>query len=156
MALKPDGLVIEDDISLTCESVAEAGTIVCYKTSGSGGQMGPRAGRGDVYASASGQKPVGMLYHDVANVDETRYRRNVYKDEMLVGERCRLIKKGYLTTNRITGTPTAGDAAYLTANGFVTPTISATGGLVATPKVGQFKAAKDENGFAAVELDLPQ
>jgi hypothetical protein len=51
--------------------------------------------------------------------------------------------------------PAAGGVAYLTSNGEVTPTVSSTGGLVATPKVGVFAGAKDENGYVTIDVNLP-
>lgn len=155
MALKGDRSILDDNITLTCESVAERGVTLVHKTAGSGVAIGATAGEADLVANPSGYKVAGMLYHDVVNIDETRYHRNFHKDETKVGERCRLITKGKLTTDKVTGTPTPGATAYLTTNGVLTPTLSTTGGLVATPKVGVFEGAKDENGFATVSLNLP-
>jgi hypothetical protein len=73
----------------------------------------------------------------------------------MIGERCNLLRKGRVTIDGIVGTPNPGDTAYVTTNGNLTPTLSATGGLVATPKVGQFASIKDEEGFATVDLNLP-
>jgi hypothetical protein len=55
----------------------------------------------------------------------------------------------------VDGSPSAGDPAYLTAAGEVTKTVSATGGVVATPPVGRFMSTKDEDGYAKVEINLP-
>lgn len=155
MALKGDRVVLETDISMTCASVAERGVVLCYATSGSGVNIGDKAGGADLYASASGKIPVGMLMNDVVSTDQTRYHLNFHKDEKVTGQRCTLLRKGRLTTDKVTGSPTAGATAYLTANGVVTPTLSATGGLAATPKVGIFRSIKDEAGFVEVEFNLP-
>lgn len=155
MALKGDRSIIETDITLTCESTTERGVTLVYRTAGSGAALGASAGKADLVANPSGYKVAGLLLNDVASVDVTLFRLNSHKDERLVGERCTLVRKGRGTTNKVTGAPTNGATAYLTANGNITPTRSATGGEVATPKVGVFAGAKDQDGFAAVDIDLP-
>lgn len=155
MALKADRVIIETDITMTCPSAAERGVVLCHSTSGSGIAIGDSAGAANLLASPSGSKPAGLLLNDVVSLDETRYHRNRHKDEMLTGERVTLLRKGRVTTNKVTGTPTVGATAYLTANGVLTPTKSTTGGLVATPAVGEFKSILDADGYVAVEINLP-
>ncbi len=157
MALKGDRVIIETDITLTCESVASRGVVLCLKTGadGSGVAIGDKAGAADLIASPSGYKVAGLLLNDVVNVDLTRQHLNFHKDERQISTRCTLLKKGRVTTDKISGTPTAGATAYLTTNGNLTPTVSATGGVAATPKVGVFAGGKDEAGFAAVDVNLP-
>jgi hypothetical protein len=155
MALKGDRQIYADDITKTCPSVAERGVVLVHKTAGSGVNLGDRAGVADLLANPSGYKPAGMLYGDMVDVDLTRYKLNQHKDETKIGNRCRLITKGRLTTNKVTGSCNPGDVAYLTSNGVLTATMSSTGGLVATPKVGNFAASVDENGFVAVDINLP-
>lgn len=155
MALKGDRVVLETDITLGCDSVTERGVVLCHKTAGSGVALGTLAGKADMYANPSGKVPCGLLMNDVVNTDQTRYHKNFHKDETMVGEVCTLLKKGRVTTNKVTGTPTPGATAYLTASGVLTPTVSATGGVAATPKVGQFVGGLDEAGFAAVDINLP-
>lgn len=155
MALKGDRVIIETDITLTCESVAERGVVLCHKTSGSGVAIGSSAGQADLYASASGHTVAGILLNDVVDVDQTRYHLNFHKDEKVTGQKCTLLKKGRVTTNKISGTPTVDATAYLTSNGELTPTVSATGGTAATPKVGKFASIKDEAGYCAVDINLP-
>lgn len=153
--LKADRVIIETDITLTCESVAERGVILCHKTAGSGEAMGDHAGQADLYAAPSGKKVVGVLMCDVVNVDLTRYHLNFHKDEVPVGNRVWLLRKGTIVTDKVTGTPAVGGTAYLTANGVLTPTVSSTGGIVATPKVGEFASTLDEEGFVRVNVNLP-
>lgn len=157
MALKPDRFILATDITKTCESVTERGVVLVHKPNfgGSGVALGDRAGKADLVTNPSGYKVAGLLLNDVIDIDVTRYRLCAHKDEKLVGERCTLLRKGRVVTNKVTGTPSEGATAYLTANGVLTPTLSATGGLVATPKVGAFAGAKDEDGYAAVDIDLP-
>ena len=155
MALKGERVILETDITRTCESVASRGVVLVESTFGSGVALGASAGEADLVANPSGYKVVGLLLNDVVDIDQTRYHRNFHKDETMITERCTLLRKGRVTTDKIIGTPAFGDTAYLDSSGNLTPTAHATGGLVAKPKVGQFVGKKDENGFAPVDLNLP-
>jgi len=153
--LKADRVILETDISMSCPTVAERGLVLCLKTDGSGAAIGDTAAVADLLASPSGKAVAGLLMCDVVNVDTTRYRLNAHKDEVAIGNRVTLLRKGSVVTNEYTGTPKFGDTAYLTANGILTPTLSATGGLLATPKVGQFKSGPDEAGYVKLDVNLP-
>lgn len=155
MALKGERVVIETNITLTCPSVASRGVTLVHSTAGSGTALGDKAGTADLLANPSGYKVAGLLMNDVVNVDTTRYHLNFHKDERLINQRVTLLTKGRVTTDKVSGSPTAGSTAYLTTNGNLTPTVSATGGTVATPKVGVFAGGVDENGFATVDINLP-
>lgn len=155
MALKGDRVIVETDISMTCPTVAERGVGLVVKTSGSGITLGDTAAVADLVADPSGYKVAGVLLNDFVDIDQTKYHRNWHKDEMVIGERANILRKGRVTTNKVTGSPTAGSTAYLTANGVFTPTVSATGGTVATPKMGEFRGAKDESGYATIDINLP-
>lgn len=155
MALRGDRLVIETDITMTCPTATLRGVVLCFSTQGSGVALGDSAGVADLFANPSGHSPAGMLMNDMVNIDQTRFHKNFHKDEVQVGNRCTLLKKGRLTTDQVTGAPAAAGTAYLTANGQLTPTLSATGGLVATPRVGQFRGGVDESNFVTVDIDLP-
>lgn len=157
MALREDREIYRDNIRYTCDNVAEAGDTLVVKTTGSGVILGTSAGVASLLANPSGYKVHGMLTHDVVDVDETLYHRNDYKGVMKINERCRVVKEGILVTNSLKSgdTPTDGETAYLTLNGELTKTMSATGGLVATPKVGVFRGGVDADAYIAVELNLP-
>lgn len=157
MAMKGPRVVLETDITLTCESVAERGRVLVHKTgsAGSGVALGSSAGKADLVSNASGYKVAGVLYNDVVSYDTTRYHGNFHKDETRTGERCNLLKKGRLTVDGITGTPAIGETAYLDSSGTIINAAHATGGLVARPKLGTFASIKDENGFAAIDFNLP-
>lgn len=157
MALKGDWKVEADEISFSCETATEAGVVLCYHTAGSGVSLGDSSGKADLKSNPSGYVPMGYLPHRVVSLDETQYHRNFHKGppDSLVGEKCWLITKGEVVTNKVSGTPTIGQTAYLTSSGIVTPTVHATGGTAATPKVGQFMSIKDENGYARVKFSFP-
>jgi hypothetical protein len=141
MAIKPDRLINETDISLVCNDVHEKGTVLIYGPAASG--------------SPSGYKVAGLSLANFVDIDQTRVHRNFHKDEQVIGEKAPLLRKGYVVTNKVTGSPTVGDKAYLTVSGLLTPTVSAGGGEVATPRVGTFAGAKDENGYVKVYVELP-
>lgn len=155
MALKPDRKIVEEEINFSCVAVTDRGYVLCHSTAGSGAVLGDTAGTVDKFASASGKIPVGILVQDVVSVDQTRYHLNFHKEVVPSGGPVTLIKKGWAHTNAYTGSPTAGATAYLTANGTVTPTLSTTGGLAATPKVGQFRGSPDADGYVCLEVNLP-
>lgn len=155
MALKGPRVIIETDITFTCQSTTNRGVVLCRTLAGSGVALGNLAGQASLSASPSGLRVAGLLMNDVVNIDPTRQHINFQQDQTLVGQRCTLLRKGRVTTDQISGSPNDGDTAYLTTNGQLTPTMSATGGLVATPKIGVFDGIKDENGFITVDVNLP-
>lgn len=154
MALKGPRNVQQTEIRFTCPTATDRGVVLVYSTAGSGVALGDSAGVVDLL-TPSGKVPAGMLLNDVVTVDETVTHRNYYKDTCKTGERVTLMTQGYVTTDQISGTPTVGATAYLTTSGQLTPTVSATGGIVATPKVGQFTSIKDANGYVTVLINLP-
>lgn len=155
MAIKPDRLINETDISLVCNDVHEKGTVLVYGTAASGAGIVTPGLCSYIAGSPSGYKVAGLSLANFVDIDQTRVHRNFHKDEQIVGEKAPLLRKGYVVSNKITGTPGAGDKAYLTVSGLLTNTVSSTGGEVATPRVGTFAGAKDENGYVKVYIELP-
>lgn len=155
MALLPDRLIEMSFGDKILNDVAAKGVFLCYSTAGSGAGMGSAAGYVQLAAAPSGLKVAGGLLQDFVDIDETLQHRNFHKEQMVIGDFADVARRGYFTTDKISGTPAVGDKAYLTTNGNVTPTVSATGGVVATPLVGEFGTTKDSNGFARVNFNLP-
>lgn len=157
MALKPDREIYQETIKYTCETVGSEGFVTVVTSAGSGVALGDRAGQASIVADPSGYKVAGVLMHDVVNTDETQYHLNFHNGERKMGSRACLLRKGVITTNALVSgqSPTDGGVAYLGADGKFTATMSATGGIVATPKLGEFKGAKDENAYVCVEVNLP-
>lgn len=155
MALKSDRNVIDTDISLVCNTVVAKGLFVCYGTAASGvGNETP--GVVSVASNPSGYKVAGLTLAGFVDIDQTRQHRNFMKDEQVIGEKAPLLRKGYVVTNSLAScTPLPGQPAYLTVNGTITNTISATGGEVATPRVGEFVTSKDEDGYVKININLP-
>lgn len=149
MALKPSRWEFQTDISYFCNSVTERGVILIHGSTGSGEALDDKSAVVSLPgATPTGLKAAGLLLNDMVNLDLTRYRITHQKDEMQVGGKCTLLRKGWVVTNKVLGTPVAGDKAYLGANGNITPT---SGG----PLVGAFLGAKDPQGYAKVEVNLP-
>lgn len=154
MSLKPDRDVLQSDISFFCNQTASRGGIVCFSTAGSGVAMDQANAAIQYKTSASGGKPVGLLLNDVVNLDLTRQKANVHKDEVQLGSKVTIMTKGWVVTDYLTSgiTVSAGDPAYMAAEGRIT---NVNAGAVATPVVGGFLSTKDEDGFAKVSINLP-
>jgi hypothetical protein len=154
MALKADRVYNEGvDISFFMNTTGERGGIVVVQTGGSGIAMDD-AGAVVAYPTGqapSGTKPAGLLLNDMVNVDLTRMHVNQHKDEMQVGSKCTLLRRGWVVTNVIdTGdTPAILDDAYYNSAGELTSTDPGTG-----PVVGKFLSTKDADGYAKVEISL--
>lgn len=151
MALKPDRYELQTDISFFMNEVAERGGVASMSTGGSGAAMDQSQALVSYSASASGKTPIGVLLNDMVNVDLTRYKLNKYKNEVQKGGKVTLLRKGYVVTNMIQGSPSAGDPAYSAHSGNFAAT-DVTGGGV---KLGSFLSSKDQDGYAKVEVNLP-
>ena len=152
MALKGDFCVfVPEDISFYMNVASERGLIVVHASSGSGSAMD----QADAYVAVpTGQapstlNPAGLLMSDMVTVDLSKTHENFYKDEIPVGGKVPLLRHGWVTTNMISGSPTAGNTAYFTSTGLLTPSDPGSG-----PKVGRFLASKDSDGYAKVEINI--
>jgi hypothetical protein len=159
MALKGDRYEGTTDVSFFMNDASAAkGGIAVLSTGGSGvalDQSKALVTYAATAVAASGSIPIGLLLNDMVNIDQTRQHINFHKNEVQKGGKVTLLTQGWVLTNMVTGTPTAGAPAYLTSEGKVTATVSATGGVVATPPVGRFMSTKDEDGYAKVSVNLP-
>jgi len=157
MALKADRNELDVDISYFMNETAERGIIVSVSTVGSGAAMdqaGALVAIKDAHATTT--IPVGVLLNDVVNLDLTRQHINWHKDEVQKGGKVSILKKGYVVTDQIVGTPDLGALAYL-------DDASATGKFATAAEVsdgdrnvvGRFMSKKDEDGYVKVEINLP-
>lgn len=149
MALKPDRVELLTDISFFMNAVAERGGVVSISTGGSGVAMDDGNAVVAYAANASGAKPVGVLLNDVVNLDLTRQHINWHKDEVQIGGKVTVLQHGQVTTDQISGNPTAGSAAYVANSGQLSST-QATGAV----QVGRFLSSKDADGFAKVLINV--
>jgi hypothetical protein len=108
-------------------------------------------------ANPSGKVPIGILLNDMVNIDLTRQHINWHKDEVQKGGKVTILRKGYVLTNRIStsGTPAAGDKAYVADSGLISTSARALTLDAGAVAVGRFLTAKDSDGYAKVEINLP-
>lgn len=139
-----------EDIHWFMNEVAERGIIVTHESSGSGAAMDSADATVQIPTGTGDGVPAGLLMNDVVNLDLTRQHLNQHKDEVQLGGKVAVLTHGWVESNMIKSgqTPTAGSDAYYAANGELT----VTGGGY---KVGKFLSAKDEDGYAKVEINLP-
>jgi hypothetical protein len=155
MALKSDRYELQTDISFFYnEGVATRGGVVVHDTAGSGAAMDQGVNLVKYAAVTAASRPVGLLLNDVVNKDLTRTHLNQHKDEVQKGGKVTVLRKGYVVTNSITGTPAAGDPAFAchVNAGNVRPDSPGSSGVL---QVGRFLSSKDEDGYAKVEVNLP-
>jgi len=149
MALKSDRYELQTDISFFYnDGTATRGCAVVHdSTAGSGAAMDQGV---NLVKKATSGNPVGILLNDVVNKDLTRTHLNQYKDEVQKGGKVTVLRKGYVVTNAIDGSPVAGSGAYVSGSvaGNITMVVSGT-------KIGAFLSSKDEDGYCKVEVNLP-
>lgn len=150
MALKSDRHEFLTDMSYFANAVASRGYIMVHSSSGSGAAMD----QSSAYVAlptggVSGANPVGLLLNDIVNYDLTRQHINWHKDEVQVGGKVLLLRRGWVVTNAVSGTPTAGDKAYFNVAGELTPVAVAN-----STQVGRFLSAKDADGYAKVDINI--
>ncbi len=153
MALKSDRLELQTDISFFYNAAATTrGCVVSHaSTVGSGAAMDQGV---NLCEKSTSTVPLGILLNNVVNKDLTRTHLNQHKDEVQKGGKVTVLRKGYVVTNNIFGTPTAGAAAYAAAHaagGSAAGDIATSG----TYQIGRFLSTKDEDGYAKVEVNLP-
>jgi len=154
MALKGDRHELETDISFFMNETGVRGQFVSISTGGSGSAMDDSTALVTIAATASGSYAIGCLLNDVVNIDLTRQHLNWHKDEVQKGSKVTLLKRGWIVTNNVIGTPEAGKPAYLGAAGNVTPTRSGSANAKYSDKVGQFLSVKDADGYVKVEVGI--
>ena len=157
MALKPDrSYFVDDDMSFFCYTTGERGKVVVYDTDalgGSGAAMDNPNSRVKILSendSASGTIPAGIILQDVVNKDLSQTHLNEHKDEVQVGGKVTVVRKGWFVTNCISGTPTVGATAYYSDNSDFTPSSAGNGGVA----VGKFLSKLDPDGYAKVQVNL--
>lgn len=158
MALKTDRSVLDTDISFFMNEAATRGGIASVSTGGSGAAMDQGEALVTYAAVPSGKVPVGLLLNDMVNIDLTRQHLNQHKDEVQKGGKVTLLRKGYVVTDNIQGSPSAGDPAYVAHSGNLAASDLSnddTDTDGSTRLVGRFLSGKDQDGYAKVYIDLP-
>lgn len=150
MALKPGRLIVSDEIGFFMTDVAERGGIALFSTVGSGEALDQGAALVGYPISSLNATAAGLLLNDVVSIDLTRQHLNQYKDEVQIGSKVQLMTRGWVTTNLVSGTITAGGTAYAGPYGYITATNVGS----ASPTVGKFLSKADEDGYARVSINL--
>ena len=158
MALKADRNELDVDISFFYNgSAVEKGCVVSIANSpyGSGAAMDQANAQVAVTQGAAGVSPVGVLLNDVVDIDLTRQHINWHKDEVQKGGKVSILKKGYVVTNMVEGTPnTVGEPACLDEGG-ATGKFEPCDGSSTDVLVGRFMSLADEDSYYKVEINLP-
>jgi len=155
MALKADRNELDVDISFFMNETAEKGQIVSYSTAGSGAAMDQAGALATVAAATGSVIPIGVLLNDVVDIDLTRQHINWHKDEVQKGGKVSILKKGYVVTDQIEGTPTAGALAFMDDADTGKFAVAASIDDTEYTAVGRFMSVKDEDGYCKVEVNLP-
>lgn len=156
MALKPDRDYAEvTDISNfwsedAAQTTREKGGVASVETAGSGVSLDDTANVVAYHATGSGAVPRGVLLQDVnPALSATRDYKNFHNMEIRPGEKCTLLRKGWLVTDMISGTPVVGQNAFMGPSGLIA---AASGGGLS--KVGRFETTLDADGFCKVYIDI--
>lgn len=152
MALKPYRKVLDSLPNFYFNEVSEPGIVTVFSGNGGSGAFTDQAGGKVVVPNGaggpSGTKPAGILMEESVDVDITRYELNQHRLQDVIGAKYWLLTKGVIVTDKVTGTPTAGQDAYYTTGGiFTTTTTNST-------KVGRFLGQKDNDGFIMVDINI--
>lgn len=154
MALKPDRHEFLTDLSYFMNETAEEGVLVVHDGTGSGVAMDDSSATvkkpSVLNADVESGNPAGLLLTKVVDIDLTRQHINYHQNEVQKGGKVLLLREGTVTTDQVSGTPTAGEKAHFTL----------TGQLVAasdddtSAQVGRFLSSKNADGFAKVEIKI--
>ena len=158
MALKGDRYELQTDVSFFMNEVAERGGCVTLASTStpSGVSMDSSANVVTYVTNPSGKVPLGILLNDMVNIDLTRQHINWHKDELQKGGKVTVLRKGYVITSLIgSGTPTAGAYAYVADSGYISTSTRALILDLGAQPIGRFMTAKDADGYAKVEINLP-
>ncbi len=156
MALKPDRDYNEHTdimnfwINDGTQDTKEKGGIASSVSQGSGVAMDASGNVVSYAVGASGAVPKGVLLQDVnPPLSTTRDFKNFDNLEVRPGEKVTLVRKGWLVTDQITGTPAVGGAAYVGASGLISTT-QASGAV----QIGRFETTVDASNFGRVYIDI--
>lgn len=156
MALKGDRNIVDTEVGYFMSEVASQGVVVAIGTAGSGVGLDDNDSVGTVSAVSSGVSPLGVLLTEVVSIDLSRMNVNMNKDQVALGGKVCIVNQGWVVTDQITGSPTAGQMAVLGVSGTVAgisigdPAWNET----SQPRVGTFRTGPDQDGYARVYIDL--
>ena len=91
----------------------------------------------------------GIAVNSAVSIDLAKQHLNYMRTDVPVGQPINILKHGWCWTNAVTGTPAAGDSAYLGANGTFQNT--SVGSL---PAIGKFETGKGPDGFLRISINV--
>lgn len=146
MALSPSRQIFQTNVDHSLNQVTERG-VVCSINPGTTpvGEV--------VVATGVGVTPIGMLLDDVEDLNFDRHGEYRQRNVVDVGSVIGLSQECEVLTDQLTGSPVAGNTAYLGPNGTVSPTLTFDN-VTPSPAVGKFLSAPNANGFAKVRIDI--
>ncbi len=153
MALKGDRQIDATEISYFLNEVAERGSVVSISTAGSGISLENSKSVATVATSPSGSKVLGILLNDFVSIDRTRFPINWHKDQAASGDKASILTRGWVVTNKLLGTITAGQLAYAAESGNLRGSALTPANVSNQPLVGRFVSDKDEAGYAKVYVN---
>jgi len=154
MAIKAQREAVLYDHRWFMNATAVKGVVISVSTAGSGLSNDNSLSVAAASASSSGAKPLGVLLDDVVNIDQTRQHINWHKQEVNIGNKVTVLKKGTVTTDRVIAA-TAGNYAVLASSGYVTNAGDINNhNRLTQPIVGRFLSGLDEHGYATLEIDV--
>lgn len=153
MGLKGDRYIPDGgtDISFYMNEVAERGGCAVFSTVGSGAALDQSEALVTYAAAPSGKKPAGILLSDMVNYDLTKRHLNWHKDEVQIGSKVPLAKKGWVLTDMIVAstTPAVSQNAFVRESGLL-----GNSGVSIDQRVGTWGSKKDEDGYAKVFINI--
>jgi len=155
MALKPDRIETQTDVSFFSDATATRGGVASVKSAGSGVSMDDASAVVEYTSALGSAHPVGILLNDIVDLDLTRQHVNWHKDEVQKGGKVTLLQVGQITTSNIeTGAvPAAGSGAFVHNNGNLSTSGVGIGAHLGK-KVGVFLSSKDSDGYAKVAINI--
>jgi hypothetical protein len=153
MGLKGDRYIPDGgtDISFFMNEVATRGGCTVYSTLGSGAALDQSEALVTYAADPTGKRPAGILLSDMVNYDLTKRHLNWHKDEVQIGSKVPLAKKGWVLTNMLVAstTPAVSQKCYVRESGLLS-----NSGNSQEQKVGTFGSKVDEDGYAKVFINI--
>lgn len=153
MGLKADRIHVDSMIDFFMDETATRGGIVVASTISSGSAMDSDRAVATYASNPSGKTPLGVLMCDVVNLDLTRQKENVHKEEVQKGGKVTIWSNCTVVTDRVYPgqTPANGAKAYMAPSGYLGAADVVGGNQV----VGVWLSSKNEAGFAKVKINLP-
>lgn len=154
MALSTDRVEHLTELTYFLDEVSERGIMLIHDTGGDGAAMDDPDAKvkqpASLGADVQSGNPAGLLLNDQVDKDLAQTHLNAHKDEMQVGGKCLLLRRGTVVTDQVSGTPVVGEDCHYTLTGQLVGASTDT----TSAKVGRFLSVKDSRGYAKVEINI--